>query len=497
VNAEKGHDLAQIERELVQAFTDADPKGPDASKIVALHRGHDAYITFHSAINSDGSRSDQPNFQCAIRADELEGMFPQIANAMMEDAYFSVHAFQAPKHDNGKAISKSLVAYRTSMLQYLCAVHVDIDCYTRGMKIGQAIGQVFDAQKEGKIPSPSVYASSGRGLWLFWFLKDENDPSKPPRANYGNQLKWASIERKVLTIFNGSGADANALKKTQITRIPGSVNTKSGEPVSWLIAGKNGTTAFTYTLSELASFFGVQESDENYEKASRKIPNNAKGWKALYKWRLKQFEFLRQLRGGFKEGHRANAIFLYANILKGNHFGSDMIDAVEKMASECDPPYSINEATKTAVSVSTLRRARSFKNTTIGDSLQITHEEHQTLVDHFGEKAWPYAGWGGHETAIPSPDKIAKTEAKQERDRHNQERDSRLIALCLEHPDASLRDLSRVLRAEGFEGSSLRSISKHLARLGLTTKATEDRNKKAKLLALQTSMLTDRKPRLK
>jgi len=477
----------RLKNDLESFFTNSDPVGPDASPITALHRGHDGYITFHSALNSDGTPSSKVRQTVAIRADALEGMFPQFANALAEDAYFSINAFAVPKEEQGKALTHSNAVYRSTMTRYLCATHVDIDCYRLGITVGQAIGQVIDAQIKKEIPSPSVYAHSGRGLWLFWFLRDDENALRPPRSFPRNVIQWAAIERKVVSMFGASGADSNAARTTTITRVPGSENSKSGEPVKWLIAGE-GSNAYTYTLKELAEWFGVTQADTNYAIASRRIPNNARGHIALHKQRLEQFELLRQIRGGFKEGHRNYAALIYSTILRKNKVHEDdLIKAVEVLARECDPVYPVDEAVRTAVSTISRTRAFKFSNDKIGDSLDITPDEHYRLQEHFRERAWPAASRFGLPAPKPIVDeqKASAEEAKQAliRARHR-----KILDLMTKAPGTTLRQLSASLRQEGFSGCSLRSVKLDLDRLGLKTRAVVERETAARLRQLQDSI---------
>lgn len=481
-------DALRLKQELVSFFDNADPKGPDAAPISALHRGHDGYITFHSKLNDDGTPSNKARMTCAIRADALEGMFPQFANALAEDAYFSVNAFAVPNADRDKALVYSPSVYSSTMTRYLCAAHVDIDCYARGIPIEDAVSQVVRAQVKGDIPAPSVYAYSGRGLWLFWFLRDEDNPLRPPRSFPRNAITWTAIQRKVLSIFGGVGSDANASTSvTQITRIPGSENSKSGEAVKWLIAGK-GNSAYTYTLKELAERLGVTQADKNYAVAAKKIPNNAKGHVAVNKNRMEQFELLRQIRGGFKEGHRNSAILIYSHILRSNKVPpDDLIEAVEVLARECDPSYPSDDAVKTAVVALNRDHAYWFRNQTISDRLDVTPDEHGRLSEHF-ETAWPPASRFG--LRKDDPERVAQL-AAMERQQHRAARRKRLVQLFSEDPNATYRQLGSALRQEGFSGSAPRSVMLDLERLGLKTRVVRERETAHHLRQLQDSMLTD------
>src|SRR5687767_11057538 len=97
--------------------------GPSDGPILALHRGDDGYVCFHS---HDGKKREL----FAVRAGDLRGMFPELRRYLTRDSYFSINGFF------GKGLTRSGVAphlfrvhRRQDNLRYLNACFIDLDGY--------------------------------------------------------------------------------------------------------------------------------------------------------------------------------------------------------------------------------------------------------------------------------------------------------------------------------------------------------------------------------
>ena len=459
------------ERSLLDHFDGMEPKGPDCGPIAALHRGTDGYITFHSALDPNGQPGGEMRETIAIRADALENMFPTFRNMMTDDSFMSVHSFAAPKRiPKGQEVitSSRATLTRSKLLRYLTSVHVDLDCYKIGITVGQAMGQVIDAANKGVVPAPSAYVESGRGLWVFWFLRDENKPHMPPRAYGANPITWKAIERALLEKFGAAGSDGRAITKTQITRVPGSVNSKSEKAVKWYVHGE-GAEAVTYTLRDLGERLNIPFNEKGYAAAQRKLPQNARGHQALYKSRHAQFEFLRQIRGGgFHEGTRHSALMVYAKLLKGMKVPDDeLLSRLEELAHYCIPPFPEEEAVRVGVSMLGRTHLMKLKNETIADYLEITLEEHKALQAAHGDKALPPSAKYRTQLETDEPAENPAKLAKQERIKA---RRRALFAAYERKPSVTVRELSATLKRAGFDASH-RTVLLDLQALGLDTKA--------------------------
>src|SRR5664279_2142498 len=102
-------------------------------------------------------------------------------------------------------------------------------------------------------------------------------------------------------------------------------------------------------------------------------PRKRRGWVALNARRLRDFNTLRSLRGGFSEGCRNNAAKIYSWLLRCNATGSaDIHGLVSAMASQCHPRLPVSSV-KDAVRYS--RTIRRMREQTIADWLDITRSE--------------------------------------------------------------------------------------------------------------------------
>lgn len=465
----------RLKSALLDFFGD-EPKGPTCGPIASLHRGHDGYISFHS---KEGER--WKNLAC-IRADALESMFPQFREAIERDAYFSINAYGIRAAEAGKKVTKRLLR-GSDRLRYLNACHVDIDHYRLGLSAGQVLGQVYDAQKAGLIPSPSVYADSGRGVWLFFFLKDKDNPQLPVRATVENKRLLLSIQRALHQLFLSAGADANARAATTVTRIPGSVNSKADERVRWLIAGE-GNSPYVYTLPDLARFFDVPLVREAGFLPVRSHPNRVRGWQALHTQRLEQFRLLREMRGQFCEGHRGRAALIYGKLLRGNRYSPvEIITELHRFgSSDCNPSMDSKAIGYAFTSAAKREQSYQLANQTIADWLEITPSESDALRETFGDKAWPFAGQRVAQAVTVTVDRdgykrVPKVQARREA----------LLGLLEKHPRATLRELADKLRAAGIETNQV-TVMRDMKVLGVGTRAMEKRNQAKRMKQAQASL---------
>jgi len=303
----------------------ADPKAPDALPILDLHRGHDGHVTFH-AKDQEGTFRDLG----AIPARELLTWFPSFVEELERDSYFSVNGYYRGHPYKKSTVNKGLPqAWRAKKgLRWLTAAFVDVDSdRLAGMTAGQAIGAAYDLQERGEIPPVSLYFRSGRGVWLFWFLKngERNDgpTDGPVRAWPDKVSRWNRVQRKLLVKTARLGADANALDVSRVSRVPGSVNTAAPTPgtrVRYLIPAGDDGKPFVYTLAELETAVGLEppRNPRVVGEVHRQLkeghgrPGQVGSWVKL----ILSFQLLRSLREGFREGHREKACWYWGLLLQ-------------------------------------------------------------------------------------------------------------------------------------------------------------------------------------
>jgi hypothetical protein len=372
---------------------------------------------------ADGAHEELVSFP----ADELEnGLFSALEDYLWEDGFATVNGFMVPAKKQGGA---HRLARRSSYvpqlpsacrehLRRLSAVVVDLDCDRVGLSFGQALGHVVDMADAGRIPQPSAYWRSGRGLWVLWLLRDRHEPGRPPPAHPKLVNYWKRLGRAAHGKLAMLGADLGPSTNPKgFIRVPGSTNRKAGRRAqSFFVLDASGQP-FTYTMDELAAGLGLPELPARVpaiERAAAKDPRNVlqgmRGAAGRAYRALRQVEYLRDSRGGFGDGMRGIALDLYARMLNQLRFTGQKL--LESGALEDDHdlypfatmrddewwtamydladsfiPRMDNPTLHAQLKYRLQKRVRGLgRNQDIADKLGVTPEEHADLHDLFTGK---------------------------------------------------------------------------------------------------------------
>jgi hypothetical protein len=415
------------------------PSRPDASMIELIHRGHDGWIP---VVVRDGATGQMGG--ASLPANMLPGLWDQMIPDMDVDAYFGIHGmYRGERWPNkrgyvgpdGKPLPAAL--RRVNALRWLTACFVDLDCHALGRSTGQIIGEVYDRQAAGLIPTPSLLTCSGRGVWCFWIL---DDGAGQPIRSLHNLEAWNRIQTAIGAKCAEWGSDPNARDGARITRIPGSQNPKAPigqRRVTYLpFLDQHGTT-FRYSLADLALEFGADLTPKAFHatprdrsqhgtptsqppaatppriaqdgaerKPSKATPedkaNGARGRLARYRTLLANFQALWRLRGKWQEGTRNQAVFTLASVLailrRANAItlaqeAADL-DALFADLAQGKHAYSRDEFDATVNAVQRMKRYAP-KNQDLADRFGITPEEATQLP------TWPAASRHGGPGAKP------------------------------------------------------------------------------------------------
>lgn len=360
------------------------PLDPDVRPLAALHRRSDAHVAF---TRHDARGHFEPLF--SVPAKDLEEVFPQfIMHHVGSNAYYSVNGFhltERQKKSKSGIEPRFPIAVRSGeRVRTLTACYVDIDCYTQGISFGQALGAFIDAQDRGIVPPATMIQRSGRGLWALWFLRSE-------RADAGWSDQWPvrawpeavgtysrcqiAIGRKLQDL----GADANARDVSRVIRVPGSINTKSGDRVGyWFQLRESDRTPFLYRLDELATLLNVRPTRTPPEIRRNVTPEarerGRKGWAKLWANRLERINCLINYRDSTREGCRNSTALVLASIMRRTGASKIEIErACEWFGREkCSPPLEDHEIKAAARSGP---RYCKWTDYTIGEKLRVTAEE--------------------------------------------------------------------------------------------------------------------------
>jgi hypothetical protein len=253
------------------------------------------------------------------------------------------------------------------------------------------------------------------------------------------------------------GADLAANDATRYIRLPGSLHTESENTVEWWIQGQAGG-GHMYTLAELAAAFNVLPTRRRRGGFISRNPAKRRGWVALNASRLRDFNALRALRGGFTLGCRNNAAKIYAWLLRVNAVPKfDLHGLVAAMGRECHPRLD-GSAIRDAVKYSKIFR---MKDQTISEWLQITAAEAKAL-----ERLPPATG--NRSTAevvtMPTPRDLQR--------RAMMERWAEIKSIIAEKGCVpTVREMSRMINAKGLRGNH-QTILKDYKALGIKWERT-------------------------
>jgi hypothetical protein len=358
--------------------------------ILHLHRHQDGYIAFAAERDGDDFRP-----LVAIRAGELENWFPLFRDQFLKDAYVGINADWQLRSYGADGNSYGYPLHRSDRLRYINAAYVDIDYYKLGLDLGTVIGRVINLQDSGQLPHASILVKSGQGLWLLWLIHDPRSPELSSGAFPDKLELYARIQDAIIERLLPLGADQAARDAARHIRLPGSLHGGAGAVVEWWIQGRS-QGGYVYTLQELASLLKATPTRRHGREIIAHNPRKRRGWVALNARRLRDFNTLRGLRGGFSEGCRNNAAKIYAWLLRCNAIGgADVYGLVGAMAGQCRPRLD-RSAVKAAVEYS--RAMRRMKDQTIADWLGVTRPEAEML-----EGLPPASGYRAAEDAALGP----------------------------------------------------------------------------------------------
>lgn len=453
-----------FDSELSFAFTR--PDGPDVSPLEIIHRGHNKFVPVYVTV--DGEFRPLAAFP-AWSLTEIAG---KLNAELCVDAYAAVNGFYSHPWNESRQKADSAVLLNAQRkkrdLQYINAVFVDLDCYRRNITPGMAIGALIDAQDSKLVPSISLITRSGRGVWAFWLVRDAR-PAHEHRGLRSSRLAipWAeSIQRELQHRFEHLGADPQSVDLCRVTRIPGSINSKSDSRVEhWIRRDVHGQVA-SYTLEELSQWLGVEKPVYLPSDTSGKLLANGLDPRemCLRRWAI-ETERMRKLiqhRGTIKEGHRGAAVYLYSTFLKrsglkGTEFRTQ-VEGIWPHLQNCSGTRPLDLDGKTVTRSREYTR-RQFENqlNTQSDAIPSHHQISQLLeitADEADLTGWP----------------ARTTEPKLGRQQQQTRRRAIISELTQLGPIPSLRNLVAIIQTtDPLLRCSTRAIRADLRAMGLRT----------------------------
>jgi hypothetical protein len=208
--------------------------------------------------------------------------------------------------------------------------------------------------------------------------------------------RWAAVQDALHAVCSGIGSDPAAKNAATVTRIPGSVNSKNGERVGYMVPASTRGQLFSYTLEDMESLMAPQlrkrvvtVTVENRIPDVRRVALGKKGSVSRWNHMLASLETLRKMRGGWRVGTRHSALFYVAvgctNLgMENEQTKRVMAQHLAGMAESRDESVTMREAMQTLRGVEKGQDRRGgrighVRNQTIADALMVTPDEASIL----------------------------------------------------------------------------------------------------------------------
>lgn len=323
--------------------------------IDALHRKEDSVI---GVLRKNSTRKSGVEMLFSATRAELRAMLPEVAQWLLKDAFFTINGYKSKAPYIVSTTGLPGVWRKEKNLRYLNAVYADLDVGRadgegeKGQTVSEASMVLTDLLTSRTIPQISISAQSGRGMYVLWLLRDDEDADAPVtfkghRSFAESKILYKKINRAIQERLQLLAAD-RLCDAARVFRTPGTLHSASGEECFYKVTYDSRGQLVTYTLNELAEKFGVPvlQSTTPYElrewepNAEPVNPTKANGPKALAAARARDMVELEHWRGGWRKGSRRFNIRLYAQFLHASGISIPIArEALESMAKNCQPPY--------------------------------------------------------------------------------------------------------------------------------------------------------------
>lgn len=333
----------------------------DIKPVMLIHRDKKGYVCLLRK-NDEGKISGVG----AVRVEDYQETLPAIRKYLYNDGYFTVNSFCSVASWNYRCTGLPGINRKELNISRLNTCYVDIDCGRPGVISWMDALPVCERLMENdKIPQASMYARSGRGLYLFWLLIDEADQTQAPKMSWNDLRKYKALNRAFQEILRGAELPVDNIHDgARFLRLPGSIHTTVKKRVAYIARYDESGNIFRYTIKDLLGFFNIPElhaPDKNITSLDApkcrqtnkpgSAPDRIRGYFTLHRKRVRDLLAIEQWRGGFlKRGEkypdgftscgRRFTLSLYAQFLRGSGItANDAKNALLVMAKNTKPPY--------------------------------------------------------------------------------------------------------------------------------------------------------------
>lgn len=199
-----------------------------------------------------------------------------------KDIFISSNTYYRP--------SRSLDAIRQFRAFY---IDLDLKKYEKA----ETIYMIYEMVEANKIPMPSMVIDSGRGIHLYWKIKN---------APYGASYTWQELEDYLYRQLKHLDADIKATDGTRVLRLPGTINSRNNRECKVLIINDD----IEYSMYDLREQYLNYKPKKIYTKKA--TVSNLFNSYSLHMARIRDIEKLCKLRNYDVENYRNFIIHCFA-----------------------------------------------------------------------------------------------------------------------------------------------------------------------------------------
>lgn len=289
------------------------------------------------------------------------------------DVYYTPNTFNSP-----------IKRHREHLWQ-LHRLYIDIDNKkgTRVIDQFEVVGAIEELVKAKKIPQPTEYINSGRGIHVYWDIHHCHimllDLWDKIEDYLFNQLKVLEKDIENIEI------DKRATDPTRLLRLPGTINSKNNSKCYSMLKREENI----YNIFDLKKAYIKPKS--TYKKNKSNIAYlPTKNLYTLNKSRIEDFKTIVSLRNGEVEGYRNSLIMFYSYHYRliNEVTIEELIKVTREFNKSFKKSYSIKELTSVCRSINRVvkhfqedeSKGYKFTNKYIIEALDITEQEQKKLL---------------------------------------------------------------------------------------------------------------------
>lgn len=290
------------------------------------------------------------------------------------DIYYTPNTFNSP------------IKRQRNYLWQLHRFYIDIDHKkgTRAIESFEVVGAIEQLVENKKIPEPTEYINSGRGIHVYWDIANCHimllDLWEKIENYLFNQVK--GIEKDIENIE----VDKRATDPTRLLRLPGTINSKDNSKCYSMLKRED----------NIYNIFDLKKAYIKPNKAYKKNKSNiayylpTKNLYTLNKSRLEDFKAIVSLRNGEVKGYRNTLIMFYSYHYRliNEITVEELINITKEFNKSFREPYKTRELISVCRSVNrTVKhfqedesKGYKFTNKYIIESLDISEQEQRKLL---------------------------------------------------------------------------------------------------------------------